>query len=330
MSRQLLLAEASILIVAGIVVWFLVASPFDSGGSDPDPIVGNSSETPVPTGAATNDPTPVSTEDGTRPSPGDRCAPAVSSDFMRGNQILTYYGNPDAETLGILGQHPPEELFELLQDQARTYDDVNGFRGVQTGLHFIYSTAQFAPGEDGLYRRRTDSETVDEYVQFACEHGMFIFLDLQIGQADLETEIRNVLPWLERSHVHLALDPEFAMDEGEVPGEVIGELRAEEINLAQQILDDLIEEKNLPDKILIVHQFQESMIPDPQNIEDFPRIRLVIDMDGFGPDATKLRKYQQFSAVAEYGGIKLFFQQDDPLLTPEEVVRLHPDLVIYQ
>lgn len=333
MSRQLLLAEAAILGVAALVLWMILGSPFGSSGeSSSPPLVGERTQTPSSSngnGGGEGDPTATGAPATNAPAGGE-CAPAVSAEFMRGNQILTYYGNPDAAVLGILGEHPPERLAELLREHAREYDAVNGLRGVQTGLHFIYSTAQFAPGEDGLYTRRTASETVEEYIRFACEEGMFIFLDLQIGQADLETEIRNLLPWLEQSHVHLSLDPEFAMEAGEIPGEVIGELTADEINMAQQILQDLTEEKGLPDKILIVHQFQESMIPNPLEIVDFPNVRLVIDMDGFGPGATKIAKYNQFSAVAEYGGIKLFFKQDDPLLTPEEIVRLRPDLIIYQ
>jgi hypothetical protein len=34
----------------------------------------------------------------------------------------------------------------------------------------------------------------------------------------------------------------------------------------------------------------------------------------------------------EFGGIKLFYRQDDPLMTPADVVALtpSPDLIIYQ
>lgn len=331
MSRQLLIVEGAILIVAALVLWFIISPPFGSDAEPKaDPAIAGETGTPPPNDSPDGDGNATPAPADPPSAGGETCAPAVSDDFMRGNQILTYYGNPDAETLGILGKHSPQDLAGLLRDHARVYDDVNGLRGVQPGYHFIYSTAQFAPGEDGLYTRRVDSDTVDEYVRAACENRMFIFLDLQIGHADLEGEIRNLLPWLEQDHVHLALDPEFAMDEGEVPGEVIGHLTAQEINLAQQILTELIEEKGVTDKVLVVHQFQESMIPNPLEIENYPRVRLVIDMDGFGPAATKLRKYDQFSAPAEYGGIKLFFQQDDPLLTEEEVARKKPDLIIYQ
>jgi len=319
--------EAALLIGAAVLVWMIVAPPFggsdDSGG--PDSVVagtgsGDSGDGDGGGDTSVGDAGPVS----------DGCAPLVGGDFMRANQVLTYYGSPDAVSLGILGQLEPEALVTRLKEHARTYDDLNGFRGVQAGLHMIYATAQAFPGEDGLYIRRVDDETLEEYVRLACENGLFLFLDLQLGRADMETEIERLLPYLRQTQVHLSLDPEFAMASDEVPGQQIGRLDATQINRAQQILDDLIEEHNLGDKILIVHQFQESMITNKDDIESYRRVRLVIDMDGFGPGETKLAKFDLFSAPAEYGGIKLFFQQDDPLLSEEEVLKVRPDLIIYQ
>jgi hypothetical protein len=330
MSSRVLLAEVGALLAAGLVLLVIVWSPWDSSGVVDDPPAVVAGEDNIGDdddgGLSTTD----APEDGGEESQGDDCAPAASADFMRGNQILTYYGNPDAETLGILGQHEPDELLALLKTHARTYDELNGFRGVQPGLHMVYATAQAYAGEDGLYIRRVDSDTVEDYIDFACENGLFIFLDLQLGRADLETEINKLLPYLERSHVHLSLDPEFAMAQDEVPGEHIGHLNADQINRAQEILQNLLDEKGLPDKILIVHQFQDDMIRDRTAIQDYPRVRLVVDMDGFGEPAAKMAKYQTFSAIAEYGGIKLFFQQDHPLMTEDEVLDVRPDLIIYQ
>ncbi len=330
MSSRTLLVEAALVIGAVVLVWMIVAPPFggsgDSGGQDGIVVRdgngngGSGNSDGDGSGDAGGDAGPV----------GDGCAPLVSGDFMRANQVLTYYGNPDAVTLGILGQLEPDELVARLNEHARTYDDLNGFRGVQPGLHFIYATAQEFAGEDGLYIRRVANETLEEYIRLACENGLFIFLDLQLGRADMEAEIEKLLPYLRQTHVHLSLDPEFAMAADQVPGQQIGHLDAVQINRAQQILEDLIEEHNLGDKILVVHQFQESMITNKDDIDSFRRVRLVIDMDGFGPRETKLAKFETFSAPAEYGGIKLFFQQDDPLLTEEEVLKVRPDLIIYQ
>jgi hypothetical protein len=59
-------------------------------------------------------------------------------------------------------------------------------------------------------------------------------------------------------------------------------------------------------------------------------VRLVIDMDGFGPAELKRVKYGWFAAEAEYTGIKLFFKQDPDLMSESDVLGLEPDVIIYQ
>ena len=72
------------------------------------------------------------------------------------------------------------------------------------------------------------------------------------------------------------------------------------------------------------------MLTNHDELASFRRVRMVIDMDGIGPSATKLANFDRFSAPAEYGGIMLFFQQDVPLMSEEEVLKVDPDLIIYQ
>jgi len=111
-----------------------------------------------------------------------------------------------------------------------------------------------------------------------------------------------------------------------------------------------------------VHQFIESMVPDWQSITPQPDVVLVRDMDGFGGQQIKEEKYEIFihdeaipyvtpyrlldpvdvDDAGEYqlmlqhevvcGGIKLFYQQDTPLLGPGSVLTLDPPplVVIYQ
>ncbi|HLC29461.1 MAG TPA: hypothetical protein VJM51_01600, partial [Dehalococcoidia bacterium] len=83
-------------------------------------------------------------------------------------------------------------------------------------------------------------------------------LDLQIAGSRLEDELALVLPYLRHPHVHLAIDPEFATKS---PGEVIGSLDATQINAAQEQITNYLEQEGIKGrKILVVHQFDESMI----------------------------------------------------------------------
>jgi hypothetical protein len=258
------------------------------------------------------------------------CESAAGPDPLTETQILSYYGNPYTADMGILGELPPETLVETLKAHAQLYDSLNGPRGVQAALHLVYATAQSDAGREGLYLLRVDEETLREYIQLACENGLLIFLDLQIGRSDVQSEVTKILPYLEQPHVHAALDPEFAMPPGEAPGESIGSLDAADVNAAQALLQDLLEEGDLPDKILIVHQFTQNMLTNPELIDDLPRVKLVIDMDGFGPSEIKRVKYDWYAAPAEYSGIKLFFHHDPDLMSEQEVLELNPDVIIYQ
>jgi hypothetical protein len=159
---------------------------------------------------------------------------------------------------------------------------------------------------------------------------MLVFLDNQVGRSDVETEIRDILTYLDQPHVHAALDPEFAMPPGEIPGQAIGTMDAAEINAAQAVLETHASERGLPDKMLVVHRFTDDMVTRSELIQDFARVRLVMDMDGFGPMDIKQVKYGWYSAPAEYSGIKLFFKQDTPLMSEAEVLGLDPDVIIYQ
>jgi len=307
-------------------LYALIGWPFggdESSASAPPFAVEGATVTPEPK-------SPGATDVPHEPLAGDNCGPAADGSFMSANQIVSYYGNPYAKQLGILGQHEPDELASMLKERAHDLDELNGFRGVQPAFHIVYETAQPEPRENGLYLQYVDDETMQTYFDVACREGFFVFLDLQIGRSDVETEIRKVFPYLKASNVHVAIDPEFTMGPGEVPGQVIGHVDAAQINLAQQTLEDFAVQNGLPSKILIVHQFDEAMITDPENIGSFPHVQVVVDMDGFGPKETKIRKFGFFAQQAQHSGLKIFYKQDDPVMTDDEVQRLDPDVIIYQ
>lgn len=297
----------------------------------------DSSEEPLRTPSPTAQPTePAVAEQPAEDTPiaptpqPEGCQPAPGPDPLTETQVLSYYGNPYTADMGILGELPPETLVETLKAHAQVYDSLNGPRGVQPALHLVYATAQSDPGREGLYLLYVDGETLREYIQLACENGLLIFLDLQIGRSDVQSELTKILPYLEQPHVHAALDPEFAMPQGEVPGESIGSLDAADVNAAQTLLQDFLGEGDLPDKVLIVHQFTQNMLTNPELIDNLPRVKLVIDMDGFGPSEIKRVKYGWYAAPAEYSGFKLFFRHDTDLMSEQEVLELNPDVIIYQ
>ena len=314
--------ELALAVVGVTVVALMVIQPFSAGSAEETAAL-------TPVVELREPPTPAPVTPSPTPDPL-RCGQTVSGAYMIKTQILSYYGSPYTAQMGILGTMEPGALVEEVKAHAARYDALNGARGVRPALHIVYGTAQGSPGVDGDYLLYLDDETMREYIDLACEEGLLVFVDMQIGRSDVESEVRKVLEYLGEPNVHLAIDPEFAMAPGEVPGQRIGTIDAAEVNAAQAMVEALIEENGLDDKILVVHQFTERMVTRPELIVDFERVRLVMDMDGFGPVGVKQVKYGWFAEPAEYSGIKLFFDYDEGLMSEAEVLALDPNVIIYQ
>ncbi|MDA0256938.1 MAG: hypothetical protein O3C25_04255, partial [Chloroflexi bacterium] len=259
--------------------------------------------------------------------------PLVS--VLESAQIVSYYGHPDVAAMGVLGLGTPEQAADGVAELAARYDALNGDRGVIPALHLITGVAQAQPGADGRYHARMSDERVREWVELAREREQLLFLDVQIGLADPLGEVRALEEFLREPFVHLALDPEFATHGRGKPGIVIGSLDATTIDAVQAYLAELVRDEMLPPKLLVLHQFLDSMLPgSEQGYADHPEVEIVIDMDGFGPAFVKLTKYGWYALAdyAERSAIKLFFLWDAPLLSPADLQSLDnpPDLVIYQ
>jgi hypothetical protein len=319
-----------------------LAAPQAAGSiATPTPVQVQPSPTPTeePTAwptAPPEDPTPTQLP-GIAVTPMVTQAAATSSNpdaILPRYRILSYYGHPYNDSMGILGEHSKEELLQLLLEEKAAYEAADPSRPVMPAFELISSVAQNWPADDDTYLLHTDAETIQEYVDFTAENGILLILDLQIAHSTVRAEIDKIEKWLLYPHVQLAIDPEFSMDEGEIPGTSIGGIDASDITYAQERLAKLAQENGLPPKVLIVHQFYEGMIRNSETLAPVEGVQLVIEFDGFGDPANKTAGYTQFvhDRPIEFGGIKLFYQQDDPLMMPGDIVSLSPspDLVIYQ
>lgn len=322
MNRPLALAAPAVFAMPAVAAFWFVG--IGSGGDSPEPPA-----VLLPPHPAVGEAQAAAPESPEAFAAVPACGPAVGAEFLEENQVVSYYGNPYVPAMGILGELEPEQLVAKVKAHARKYDALNGARGVQPALHMVYASAQPQPGADGRHLLHVDRRTVKRYIDLACEHDMLVFLDIQVGLSDAAREIEDVLQYLEAPHVHSALDPEFAMPPGQIPGKSIGTLDAADINAAQSVLQSFVEERGLPDKLLVVHQFTDGMITRRDLIRDFPKVRLVIAMDGIGKPEIKQAQFAVYAGNAEYSGIKLFFKQDPGLMREEDVILLEPDVIIY-
>jgi hypothetical protein len=258
----------------------------------------------------------------------------VTLDPLRA-QIIAFYGHPGVRAMGLLGHGTPAEIADRMAIWTERYDRLNGPRGAVGAFHLITGVAQANPTSDGDWLYRLSHDRIATYVEAARERGMLLFLDNQIGWSDPLTEVKLLEPFLREPFVHVAVDPEFATEpQGVRPGLAIGGIIGHQVNEVLQYLSALVKEEGLPPKILMVHQFTGRMLHDRDVIEPQPGVELSIDMDGIGTPGAKLKGYRLFAITepSQLPAFKLFFGQDTPVMTPEEVLEMDPvpDLVIYQ
>jgi hypothetical protein len=134
--------------------------------------------------------------------------------------------------------------------------------------------------------------------------------------------------------VSLALDPEWKMAQGQVPGQQIGLTDAATVNEVSRWLAGIVKKKGLPQKLLVVHRFTKNMIRQESKLVRRPGIALTVNVDGFGTRPQKVAKYREFTGHdrRRLNGFKLFYREDTNLMPPSNVLRLRPrpDFVVYE
>ena len=257
--------------------------------------------------------------------PVNAAAPLPGS-LLPDHRIVAFYGNTKSTRMGILGQLPPSEMLPKLERTATDWAKAEPGRKVLPALHLIVTVAQGKPGGDGKYRLRHSDAVIEQVMGWAEERGWIVFLDVQTGWSSVPAELPRLVKYLERPYVHLAIDPEFAMKNGGVPGRRMGTLDAADVNHAVRFLTEIVDRKKLPPKVLVVHRFTERMLTNRQQITRDPRVQVVIDMDGWGAPPHKKSAYKWFvvQQPVQFAGFKLFYKNDKPMMTPAEVLGLWP------
>lgn len=253
-----------------------------------------------------------------------------------GELIVAFYGHAKTDVLGVLGEGTPQQALARLNQQAEPYrlsqqrDDA---RPIVPAFELIATLVTAAPGGDGLYRSRTQHDLIQPYLDTIRAANGYLILDLQPGRADLEDEARFYGPLLLNPEVGLALDPEWKVGPGETPKGRVGAVEASEINRVTAYVSDLVIANNLPSKIVIVHIFKASMVRNPELIVNRPGVRIIFQADGEGGPAAKAADYNNLIPDRFGQGFKVFYDEDSPTLSPDQVLTLldpDPAYVSYQ
>jgi hypothetical protein len=253
------------------------------------------------------------------------------------NRIVSYYGNLYSTRMGILGELPPQQMLEKLKGEVKKWQKADTTIKVIPALHYIAVTAQGSPGKGNTYRLRMPFKQIDSILGMARKIDALVFLDVQVGLSNLQAEIPELEKYLMMPNVHLGIDPEFSMKGGQAPGKVVGSFDAADINYASEYLAKLVNQYNLPPKVLIVHRFTQNMVKGHKQIKTRPEVQIVMDMDGWGAKARKINTYRLFVSKepVQFTGFKIFYKNDlketdKVIFSPEEVLKLKPQPIYIQ
>ena len=250
--------------------------------------------------------------------------------FFPHRRVVALYGHPDSPDLGALGEQPLRAAIARARRLARQYEP-HSEMPVIPGFEIIASIASGSAGDDGNYSILTEVRRLRRWVDAAGDAGMYVVLDLQPGRTDFLTQARHYEELLAEPHVGLALDPEWRLKPGQVHLSQIGSVEADEVNSVVDWLADLTRRERLPQKLLILHQFQVAMISNRQDVDTSrDELAILVHADGHG---TRDLKRATWRALTEkpldsgWWGWKNFYDEDDPTWTPEETTAMKPPVL---
>ncbi len=246
-----------------------------------------------------------------------------------GKRMVALYGNPRTSSLGPLGEQGPEESVERIATIAEPY----GADGMEVlpAFEIITTMASSGAGADGDYSAEMEFDLLIPWIDVARDNDMYVLLDLQPGRTDFLTQAKLYEELLLDPHVGLALDPEWRLKPGEIHLEQIGSVEAAEVNEVVDWLAALVREHDLPQKMLLIHQFDPLMLPDRELIGTPAELAVVIQMDGHGTLELKMSSWNRLTigdGARFWWGWKNFYDEDLPTPTPQDVLNLYP-VVVY-
>ena len=180
-------------------------------------------------------------------------------------------------------------------------------------FEIITTMASSGAGPDGNFSAEMEFDVIEPWIEVARQNDMYVLLDLQPGYTDFLTQAQLYADLLLDPHVGLALDPEWRLKPGEVHLEQIGSVTAAEVNEVMEWLAALVREHDLPQKVLLIHQFDPIMLPDRELIEIPPELAVIIQMDGHGTIELKMASWNRLTAgdgARFWWGWKNFYDED--------------------
>jgi hypothetical protein len=264
-----------------------------------------------------------------------RQLPGGGQVLFPGHRLVALYGHPGTAGLGVLGEQDLSASIARARQMAAPYGPLSSVP-VVPAFEIIASVAEASPGPDGSYSYETPVSELLPWVRQATADGLYVVLDLQPGRASLLTQAEHYQSLLALPDVGLALDAEWKLQPGQKPLRQIGHVDISEVNSVVDWLAALTARHDLPQKLLVLHQFQLAMLAGERHLDtSHDDLSIVIHMDGQGTPGVKQGTWNAVTAAAPRGvffGWKNFLVKDHPMLTPGQTMteKPAPVMISYQ
>lgn len=253
-----------------------------------------------------------------------------------GRVIVALYGHPGTGSLGVLGERGIQATIARAKRTAQSYQRFTK-QPVVPAFEIIATIASAGAGKDKDYSNEAAVAKLRPWVAAAGKAGVYVVLDLQPGRSDFLSQAKRYESLLALPHVGLALDPEWRLKKNEKHLRQIGSVRISEINRTSDWLAGLTRRHALPQKLLILHQFQQQMIRGRSRLDNtHPELAILIHVDGQGSQPAKRDTWKLMHRGAPKGvfwGWKNFYTEDQPMLSPKKTwteVKPRPEFISYQ
>lgn len=252
-----------------------------------------------------------------------------------GRRMVALYGSPGAPALGPLGRQGLQATIDRAKKLAAQYTPVSKEK-VIPAFEIIVTVASASPGPSNKYTTMIEPADIAPWVEAAGKAGVYVTLDLQPGRMDFLTQAKEYTALLKLPHVGLALDSEWRLKPNQVHLTQIGSVGAAEVNRTADWLAQLVRDNALPQKVLILHQFDMDMLANRKAINtNHPELATVIHADGHGTPPVKMSTWRNLTTDLPpnvWMGWKNFFTEDHPTFTPAQTMRVEPSpwFVSYQ
>ena len=256
-----------------------------------------------------------------------RQLPGGGQVMFPGRRLVALYGHQGTPGLGVLGEQDLPASIARARQMAAAYRPLSRVP-VVPAFEIIASVAEASPGPDGSYSYETPASQLLPWVREATADGLYVVLDLQPGRSGLLAQAEYYQSLLELPDVGLALDAEWKLQPGQKPLQQIGHVDIDEVNSVVGWLAALTARHDLPQKLLVLHQFQLAMLTGERDLDTgHDDLAIVIHMDGQGTPGVKQGTWNAVTAAAPRGvffGWKDFLVKDHPMLTPGQTMTETP------